>query len=94
MMRHALRVDDAQQPIVEALRRAGIAVYIQGLPLDLLCAVKRPDGSWDTLLLEVKDDDGRITKAQAKFLSEWPGEVHIVRSPIEALKACLGKAMD
>ena len=92
-MRHALRVDDCQKPIVDALRRAGVAVYVVGLPLDLLCAVRRSDGSWGTLLLEVKDDDGRITKTQAEFMATWPGEFHVVRSETEALRACFGESM-
>ena len=92
-MRHALRVDDCQKPIVDALRRAGVAVYVVGLPLDLLCAVRRSDGSWGTLLLEVKDEDGRITKTQAEFMATWPGEFHIVRSEAEAMKACFGDLM-
>ena len=68
-------------------------MYVVGLPLDLLCAVRRPDGSWGTLLLEVKDDDGRITKTQAEFMATWPGEFHVVRSETEALRACFGESM-
>lgn len=92
-MRHALRVDDCQQSIVEALRRAGVAVEVVGRPLDLSCAVRDPGGSWRHLYMECKDDDGRLTKAQIEFLARWPGEVHIVHSPIEALNACFGDSM-
>lgn len=92
-MRHALRVDDCQQSIVDALRKAGVAVEVVGRPLDLLCAVRGPEGSWRSLLLEAKDDDGRLTKAQIEFLARWPGEAHVVHGPIEALKACFGEAM-
>jgi hypothetical protein len=92
-MRHAARVDDGQQAIVDALRSIGVKVYISGLPLDLLCAVRNPDGSWRTCLIEVKDADGRLTNAQVKFIAEWPGEVHVVRSPQEAITVCLGKDM-
>ena len=94
-MRFANRVDDCQAEIVGALRRAGIAVEVVGRPLDLACAVPNPDGSlpYRTVFLECKDDDGRLTKPQIEFIARWPGELHIVRSPIEALKACLGKAM-
>jgi hypothetical protein len=92
-LRHAARTDDCQQAIVEALRAIGVKVYVSKLPLDLLCAVRNPDGSWRTLLLECKDEDGRFSKQQSKFMAEWPGEIHVVRSPIEALKACLGRAM-
>ena len=92
-MRHALRTDDGQQAIVAALRRAGVAVEVVGRPLDLLCAVRDPVGSWRTLYIECKDDDGRLTKPQIEFLARWPGETHIVRSPTEALRACFGEAM-
>ena len=93
-MRHALRTDDCQKAIVDALRRAGVAVEVVGRPLDLACAVRDPSGSWRTFYVECKDDDGRLTKAQADFLDRWPGEVHIVRSPTEALRACFGRSMD
>lgn len=93
-VRHAARTDDCQKPIVDALRAVGAKVYVLKLPLDLLVAVRGSDGSVRTLLLECKDDDGRFSKTQAEFMAEWPGEVHVVRSPIEALRACLGKAME
>ena len=95
-MRHAARTDDCQKPIVDALRRAGVAVYVVGLPLDLLCAVRDPGQSYGyrTVLLEVKDEDGRFTKTQAEFMATWPGEFHVVRSETEALKACFGAAME
>ncbi len=92
-MRHALRVDDCQASIVDALRRAGVAVEVVGRPLDLACAVRDSRGSWRTFYMECKDDDGRLTKAQVDFIARWPGELHIVRSPIEALKACFGDSM-
>ncbi len=92
-MRHALRTDDCQGEIVKALRDAGVAVEVVGRPLDLSCAVRNPDGTWRTFYMELKDDDGRLTKAQVEFINRWPGEVHVVRSPSEALKACFGEAM-
>lgn len=92
-MRHALRKDDCEGEIVKALRGAGVAVEVVGRPLDLSCAVRAQDGSWRTLYIEVKDDDGRLTKPQVEFIERWPGEIHIVRSPSEALKACFGEAM-
>jgi len=85
-MRHAARTDDCQAEIVKALRAVGVSVYYLKLPLDLLCWHR---GRY--VLLECKDDDGRISKVQAKFLATWPGEVHIVRSPREAIAAVLGK---
>jgi len=91
-VRHALRVDDNQPAIVEALRAAGVKVEIVGRPLDLLCAVKR-GSRYETLLIEVKDEDGRFTKVQAEFMAAWPGEVHICRTPEEALRAAFGEMM-
>ena len=85
-MRHAARTDDCQSEIVKALRAAGIAVYYLKLPLDLLCWHR---GRY--VLLECKDEDGRISKTQAEFMASWPGEYHIVRSPMEALKAVIGE---
>ena len=84
-MRHASRTDDCQAEIVKALRSAGIAVYYLKLPVDLLCWHR---GRY--VLLECKDDDGRISKVQAEFLASWPGELYIVRSPMEALRAVIG----
>jgi hypothetical protein len=92
-MRHALRRDDCEAEIVKALRAAGVAVEVVGRPLDLACAVRAQNGSWRHVYLECKDDDGRLTKAQVEFINRWPGEIHIVRSPSEALKACFGDSM-
>ena len=92
-MRHALRTDDCQAEIVKALRHAGVAVEVVGRPVDLSCAVRGPDGSWRHVYLECKDDDGRLTKPQVEFIQRWPGEIHIVRSPTEALRACFGDSM-
>jgi hypothetical protein len=47
-----------------------------------------------TFLLEVKMPGEKINKLQAEWLAAWPGEVHVVRTPDEALKVLLGKAMD
>ncbi len=83
-MRHAARTDAGQKAIVDALHKIGARTYYVKLPLDLLvCYRKR------TLLLECKEPDGRLTKAQVEFIASWPGEVHVVRSPSEAINACL-----
>lgn len=86
-MRRAAKVDATQAAIVDALRRCGVAVECIGMPLDLLCCHRGR-----TLLLECKNADGKdqITKGQAEFLSKWPGEVYIVRTPDEAIRAVLG----
>ena len=92
-MRHAKRTDDCQSEIVKALRSIGASVYLAGQPLDLLVAFRRKgDTKHTTLLIECKDADrDRTTKAQDKFLAEWPGEVHTVRTPEEAVAAVIGK---
>ena len=85
-MRQKARVDSNQAEIVKALRKIGAAVYVIGLPVDLLV--------WHrgTLhLVEVKVEGGTYTKQQEKFMSEWPGEVHTVRTPEEAVAAVIGK---
>ena len=90
-MRHAARTDDSQPEIVKALRAVGCCVYVVGLPLDLLVSYRRP-GSKETrtLLIEVKDADGRLTATQRDFMASWIGEHHVVRSPSEAVAAVLG----
>lgn len=85
-MRNAARTDATQKEIVKALRRIGAAVEVIGLPLDLLVSHRGR-----TLLLECKALEGRITEYQRAFIARWPGEFHIVRDPIEAVAAVLGK---
>ena len=85
-MRRAARTDASQVEIVKALRKIGAAVYVIGLPLDLLVAFRKR-----TMLVECKVDGGTYTKQQVKFMAEWPGEVHTVRTPEEAVAAVIGK---
>lgn len=88
-MRHAARADATQAEIVKALRACGCSVYVAKLPLDLLVCVRG-----ETLLVEVKEEGGRLTKVQEAFLETWPGRVEIVRGPVEAVSKVLGaKAM-
>ena len=91
-MRYASRADDVQPEIVKALRAIGCCVYVLKLPLDLLVAVRRPgEAKTTTMLVEVKDADGRLNKTQTDFIDAWIGEVHVVYSPSEAVAAVLGK---
>ena len=87
-MRRAAKVDGNHGEVVEALRKAGIAVRSmamvgQGFP-DLLCAFR------DTLvLLEVKDGSlppsaRALTKQEAEFIAAWP-KTYVVTSPQEAI---------
>lgn len=88
-MRRAARVDDNQQKIVDALRRAGAFVRVvtqgDGLP-DLLVGY-----NGYTLLLEVKDGSKppsarKLTDAEENFFMNWRGGLlAVVKSPQEAL---------
>lgn len=85
------RADLTQDAIVEALERVGVQVKRVGYPLDLLVAVRRADGHWQTMLLECKNGEGRLTKDQEAFMAFWLGEWHIVRTPDEAVLKVLGE---
>ena len=87
-MRRAAKVDANQAEIVDGLRRCGISVEFIGKPVDLLVCCRG-----ETSLLEVKTEDGRLTKDQVEFLARWPGRVHVVRTLNEALKALLGERL-
>jgi hypothetical protein len=82
--RHS-RPDTAQEPIVEALKKVGIGVWVIGRPCDLLTLYA---GRW--LPLEVKSDtsSARNRKDQEKqkaFLAATG--VPIVKTPQEAIAA-------
>lgn len=84
-MSYAKKVDKNQGEIVETLRAAGVSVHStagigKGFP-DLVAA-KGPD----TWLIEVKGLKGKLTDDQVKFIGEWRGVVHIVRTPEDALQ--------
>lgn len=86
-MRRAARTDATQTAIVDALRRIGVHVEVIGKPVDLLASHR---GSWH--VLEVKNEEGknRLTADQVRFIERSQAEVHIVRTPTEALRAVLG----
>ena len=89
-MRHASRTDATMVEVMKALRKCGVSVVYIKLPLDLLCCVRG-----ETLLVEVKEDGGRFTKAQEEFIPTWPGRIEIVRGPEDAVRKVLGpKAME
>lgn len=88
-MRRAAKVDYVQASIVEALRRVGAAVLHlhqvgKGCPDLLVCARNR------TFLIEVKSPGENINKLQAEFISKWPGELYIVRTPEQAVACVVG----
>ena len=87
--RYSARTDATQAEVVKALRAIGASVYYVKLPLDLLVCHRGI-----TMLVEVKEEGGRLTQAQEAFLETWPGRVHVVRGPLEAVAAVVGpKAM-
>jgi hypothetical protein len=84
-MRRAAKVDANQDQIVSALRAAGASVQSlapigRGCP-DLLVAFRRA-----MFLLEVKDGKGKTNEIQKRWHIEWSADVHVVRSPDEALR--------
>jgi Holliday junction resolvase len=81
----AAKVDANHGEIVKALRDAGASVQSlatvgKGCP-DLVVG-KGPD----TFLIEVKGPKGKLTDDQVKFIGEWRGVVHIVRTVDDALQ--------
>ena len=85
----AKRVDGTQPAIVEALRRIGAWVLHlhevgKGCP-DLLVWMR---GRF--LFLECKIPGEGPNKMQTEFIATCPGEIHIVRSPEEAVAAVVG----
>lgn len=91
-MRRAAKVDSTQAAIVERLRSIGVWVQHlhqvgQGCP-DLLV--------WNRgryVLVECKSPGEKINKMQAEFIARCPGEIHVVQTPDEAVKAVLGAAV-
>lgn len=84
-LRWDARTDHNQAGIIKALETAGCTVQTlrdgEGVP-DLL--VGRGGRNF---LLEVKNGKGSITPQQAIFHRNWNGQVEIVRSAEEAIKA-------
>lgn len=85
-MRHAAKTDDNQAEVVKALRSVGVSVEYIKLPMDLLICHRG-----ETALMEIKTQDGRLTKDQVEFIARWPGKIHVVRSPQEAVNAVIGE---
>ena len=84
MPRWAAKVDANQHAIVKVLRKRGATVQTlhrvgQGVP-DLLVGFLGHN-----LLMEVKTEDGSLTKREAEWHRRWRGTVHIVKTCDEAL---------
>lgn len=61
--------------------------YIK-LPFDLVIFNPRKR---ETAFVEVKTEDGRLTKSQEDFISRWPGRIFVVRSPEDAVRQVIGE---
>ena len=93
-MRRANRIDDNQNDIVTALRKAGATVRIisqgEGIP-DLLVGFRG-----ETMLMEVKDGNKppsakTLTDAEKKFFDDWRGGLLVIVESVEdALKMLEG----
>ena len=89
-MRRAAKVDANQKAIVAALRKIGASVLHlhtvgKGCP-DLLVGYRGRN-----VLLEVKMPDEEPNALQVEFIKGWRGEVHVVHSPLEAVRALTRK---
>ena len=90
---HAARTDSTHKAIVQALRAVGCVVWDasgagNGAP-DLV--VLRPGMAvrpgLGVFLIEVKSENGKLNALQEKFHAEWWGQVSVVHSVEEALRA-------
>lgn len=82
----AAKVDSNHGQIVTVLRDAGALVFsVAGVGCGFpdLCVGFRGRN----YLLEVKDGDGKLNELQKVFHTRWTGQVAVVRTPDEALKA-------
>jgi hypothetical protein len=84
------RADGNQAPIVEALKRIGARVLnlsqVGGGCPDLLVGFRGRN-----ILMEVKQPGEKLKKEQAEVIAYWPAEVHVVRTPEEAVALVIGK---
>lgn len=84
-MRRAAKIDGNQGAIVAAMRAVGASVESlapigKGCP-DLLVAFRRA-----MFLMEVKDGKAEPNELQKRWHIAWCADVHVVRSPDEALQ--------
>jgi hypothetical protein len=82
----AAKVDANHNEIVSALRDVGALVFSMaavgcGFP-DLCVGFRRRN-----YLLEVKGPNGKLNELQQVFHQRWQGQVAVVRTPEEALRA-------
>ena len=82
----AAKVDTNQPEIVEALRAVGATVFLlhrvgHGCP-DILVGYQGKN-----YLLEIKTEHGTLTPPEARFIADWRGQVLVVRTIEEAMRA-------
>ena len=80
----AAKIDKNQPDIVKAFRAMGASVHIlstvgDGFP-DLAIGIHGK-----TFLVEVKTEEGKLTKDQVKWHDEWKGQKVIIRGVDEAI---------
>ena len=80
----AAKIDKNQPDIVKAFRAMGASVHIlstvgDGFP-DLAIGIRGK-----TFLVEVKTEEGKLTKDQVKWHDEWKGQKVIIRGVDEAI---------
>ena len=88
-MRRAAKVDANQPEIVAALRGIGADVQHlytlgEGCP-DILVGYR--GNNW---LFEIKTKSGKLTEDEAEWHDKWRGQVHIVRTPEQAIELVSG----
>lgn len=88
-MRRAAKVDANQDAIVSALRAAGASVQSlapigKGCP-DLLVGIGGATGE-ALFLMELKVERAQPNDKQLKWHADWKTQVHVVRTPDEALR--------
>ena len=82
----AQKRDKNEREIIEALEKAGALVCMLVLPVDLLVLFRN---RWH--LMEIKGPVGRLTPYQVNFIRQaGESNVHVVRTPEEAINALLG----
>jgi hypothetical protein len=87
-VRRAAKIDDNQPSIVKALKDIGASTEYIKKPVDLLVCFRG-----ETSLMEVKNRDGKnqLTREQVEFIARWPGKIHVVHTPEEAIRAVMGE---
>lgn len=86
MKRYAMRRDENEPEIVQALEAIGCTVFRLDFPCDLLVGYRAKN-----FLVEVKDSGKipskrQLTKTQEQFFKAWKGQVRKVETPEEAIR--------